>query len=245
MPLIGDVDYDDLEDLWARLEPQIATMTSLAAVAQHVLDAVYEKFDDSIALARVFATAEMRQLPEEERRYAESFAAVNGVLGDMRDATPVLSLLATRGVEAAWNDRTRSQGHRAIPLLSAGFVGEIPMISRLLNEIGFTPDWQGPGSGFVTKTLASVNGVFYVADARSAADEHDRAIIPATDFVRQHGVRTVFGVGGSYLSRNAFVCMILFCRESILRSQAMKFVPLVGSFKAATTRLLNRGALFA
>ncbi len=199
----------------------------------------------SVVLARVFATAELHQLPAADRAFVERFAASVGGGEELTDATPVLSLLASRGVETAWNDRRRSRDHLGIPLLSERFIAEIPMIARLLSEIGFTPAWRGDDSGFVTKTFANVNGIFYVADARTALDDRGRNIIPSTEFVERYGIRTVFGFGGSYLGRHMFISAIVFCREEIARSQAIRFIPLIGSLKAATTRLVNRGAIFS
>ena len=245
MASLADVEYDELEDLWLRLEPAIADLTSLEEVAYAFTDALYARFSDSIALVRTFGTVEMHQLPDVDAAFARSFAAASGIAEAVHEHATVLSLLATRGVEEDWNDRGRSQGHLAIPLVSERFVGAIPMIARLLDEIGFRPVWEGPKSGFVTKSLANVNGVFFVADPRDAVDAEERHIIPATGFVERYDVRTVFGFGGSYLSRHMFVSTIVFARESIPRSQAMKFVPLIGSFKAATTRLVNRGEIFA
>jgi two-component system, NtrC family, sensor kinase len=241
---MDDISYDDLEALWSALEPLLAGARSLEEVARLFTDALYERFASSVVLARVFGTVELQQLPADDRAFVERFAASVG--GEkLTDATPVLSLLASRGVEDAWNDRRRSQDHLAIPLLSERFVAEIPMISRLLNEIGFTPAWSGTDSGFVTKTFANVNGIFYVDDARTAVDDRERNIIPATAFVERYGIRTVFGFGGSYIGCHMFISAILFCREEIARSQALRFIPLIGSLKAATTRLVNRGAIFA
>ena len=242
---MDDVEYEDLEALWRALEPSLAGANSLEAAVGLFTDALYERFAPSVALARVFGTVELHQLPDEDRIFVERVAASTVGTEMLTAATPVLSLLASRGIEDEWNDRRRSRDHLGIPLLSERFVAEIPMISRLLNEIGFAPAWSGSESGFVTKTLANVNGIFYVGDARTAVDDRDRNIIPATGFVERYGIKTVFGFGGSYLGRHMFISAIVFCREEIARSQAMRFVPLIGSLKAATTRLVNRGAFFA
>lgn len=242
---IEDVAYEDLEELWSAIEPLVAAQTSLQAVAQRFTEKLYERFAPSIVLARTFATADLRLLPALDRAFVERIANGAGRAAELNDATPILSLLGTRGTGDLWNDRRDSRDHLAIPLLSAGFVGDTPMIARLLSDIGFTPVWRGASPGFVTKTLANVNGIFYVHDAASALDERGRNVIPAAGFVERHGIRTVFGFGGSYLSGNTFITTIVFCRHEIVRTDAMKFIPLMGSLKAATTRLVNRGAIFA
>jgi two-component system NtrC family sensor kinase len=242
---MDDVDYDDLEALWGGLAPSLTGARSLEEVARLFTDALYERFASSVVLARVFGTVEFRQLTADDRTFVEHFASSVEGGAELTDATEVLALLASRGVEEAWNDRRRSRDHLAIPLLSERLVAEIPMISRLLHEIGFTPAWRGTDSGFVTKTFANVNGIFYVGDARTAVDDRKRNIIPASDFIERYGIRTVFGFGGSYLGRHMFISAIVFCRDEIARSQAMRFIPLIGSLKAATTRLVNRGAIFA
>ena len=242
---MDDATYDDLEALWQGLQPSLAGVRSLEDAARLFTDALYERFESSVVLARVFGTVEVRQLPTDDRAFVERFAVASGGTEKLSESTPVLSLLASRGAETAWNDRRRSQNHLGIPLLSERFVAEIPMISRLLNEIGFAPAWRGSESGFVTKTLANVNGIFYVGDARTAVDDRERNIIPATEFIERYGIRTVFGFGGSYLGRPMFISAIVFCREEIARSQVMRFIPLIGSLKASTTRLVNRGAIFS
>ncbi|GAC1660061.1 MAG: hypothetical protein NVS4B13_07260 [Candidatus Elarobacter sp.] len=242
---IEDVDYDDLEALWNAIEPDLVALPTLQEVAQRFTGALYERFAGSIVLTRTFATTELRTLPPADREFVEGFARANGLAGELTESTPVLSLLGTRGVEPEWDDRRRSRGHLGIPLPSHGFVRDIPMIARLLQEIGFTPAWAGLNSGFVTKTLANLNGIFYVGDARTAQDELGRNIIPAMDFVQRYQVRTVFGFGGSYLSGNTFIATIVFCRDEISRREAMKFVPLIGLLKAATTRLVRRNAVFS
>lgn len=244
---IDEIGYDALERMWSTLKPAVVTAGALQPAAQFLASALYESFVDTVALVRVFATVELAQLPPLDRSFVESFASARGAPQRLAENTPVLSLMGTRGVEPAWNDRAQSAGHLGVPLVSSTFVEEIPMIARLLGEIGFQPHWSAIGHrpGMVMKTLANVNGVFFVDDARSAVDDLGRRIIPAADFVDQYRVRSVFGVGGSYLSGTTFVTAIVFTNRSLLRSQALSFVPLIGFFKAATTRLVNRAAFFA
>jgi hypothetical protein len=239
---IGDVDYDELESIFAEVESGIGSARSMVDVAAHVTTALYDRFAPSVALVRLFATVPYMRLPDAERVFAEAIAAQS--TETLQPDTPVLVLLGTRGDEPEWNDRTKSSGHLAIPLISQAFVDEIPMLARLLTSIGFEADWGGTGRGFVTKSIANLNGVFFVDDARTALDERGRNIIPAASFVERYKIRSVFGIGGSYVSRHAYLAAMLFTRESMMRSNAMTFVPLIGSLKASTTRLINREQFF-
>jgi len=87
-------------------------------------------------------------------------------------------------------------------------------------------------------------GLFYVADAKTERDTAGRLVIPAQDFVATYRVKTVFGMGGSYMG-GVFATYILFSRDEVPKSVAQRYVPLVNVFKAATTRLAMRGNFFA
>lgn len=237
---VSEASYEDIEALWESVRPAVEGAASIEAVARTVTAAVFEAYEQSLVLARVFGTVDYGQLPEPAR-----IAAKRASPGDLDAETSVLALLGTRGIEPEWNDRRTSAAHAAIPLGSEREVAEIPMISRMLDEIGFAPFAPARGiSAFVTRGFANVNGIFYVANAAAARDERDRLIIPSQDFVARHGVQSVFGCGGSYLSRHMFIALVLFCRETVPRSQAAKFVPMVSWIKAATSRMASRGAIF-
>jgi hypothetical protein len=64
-----------------------------------------------------------------------------GATSALTGTTPVLSLVGTQGQEADWNDNRKSKQHRGVPLISAEFVDGIPMIARLLRELGVPLDW--------------------------------------------------------------------------------------------------------
>jgi hypothetical protein len=68
-------------------------------------------------------------------------------------------------------------------------------------------------------------------------------IVPAQDFVRSYGVKTVFGLGGSYLNGTC-VILILFTRELMEREEVEKFMPLVNTIKSATMSLVMRDRIF-
>jgi hypothetical protein len=128
-----------------------------------------------------------------------------GRRGDrLRDNTPVLSLVGTRRRQRDWNSRFDSQGHVGIPLASADFVDSIPMIARLLKELGPSIELaQDLDTAIVTQSIGSVVGLFYVDDARTAVDQNGRKIIAAHDFVLENGFARSSAPGHSRWRRHS------------------------------------------
>ncbi len=234
-----------LDGWWATVVPDIERSRTLEAAAQAFADDFYAEFVDSTVLVRVFATVPLGELDASRLAASAEFTACAGHPPLADGATPVLALLGTRGVEPAWNVPGRSREHRAIPLVSADFVAEIPMIARLLAEVGFAPlKSDRASSQYVKRAPDAANGLFFVGDARTTTDERGRLIIPAVDFVERYGIKTVFGFGGFYPGRATFLTTIVFCRHAVMRPDAARFVPLVERLKADTSELLERKAIF-
>lgn len=232
----------DLQDAAREAARAQATVESALRVA---LCLVRESLAESVPLLRAYATIPHGELPPDDARFAGELARIAGLGDVLTPATTVLSLMATCGALPEWNDRRLSQGHRAIPLLSAEFVGAAPMVSRLLLELGVEMSWlEGGDSSLVTRHLgATWVGVFHVADARTARDARGRLVIPAQGFVAEHGVRTVFGLGVAW-STGSILSVIAFTRESLTREQCAELVPLARVLKVATADMASAGALY-
>jgi hypothetical protein len=193
----------------------------------------------------VFVTLPFRDLTPQVKTFAAGLAEARGLLPQLRDDTQVLSLMETCGAEARWGDRLRSDGHLGIPLLSESFIESIPMVARLMSDMGIGSDWfDKMEPDILVKSLGRAAGVFYVRDAKTWLDRQNRKIVSAQDFVEAHDVRTVFGLGGSYLN-GSFVTVIIFTRETLEQSQIESFMSLVNTFKGATIGLVMGGAIFA
>ena len=247
MAQLGATPTDAFQAWEVRLQASIRNCASLEEAAQRCAATVYDQFRESVVLARLYAVIPCGKLPLEARRFATSVAASRGVAEPLHDDTKVLALLGTHGELSAWNDRRASRGHLAIPLVSSAFVEEIPMVSRMLKELGFPIEWlTGASKSFTTDMFGRLGGFFFVEDAVTAIDHQGRKIIPAQDFVAKHGVKTVFGTAGMYVRSRMFVTLIVFSREPLERS-AMKhrFMPLGNLFTNATSDLVHRGKLFA
>jgi hypothetical protein len=234
-----------ITQLWTKLEPTMQRATSLEEAAQALATAVYTQFAESTVLARVYATVPYDGLPATNRTFVETLAGSTGKAPALKGTTPVLSLVGTHGQETDWKDRRNSKGHKGIPLISATFVGGIPMIARLLHELGVPLDWiDSHDAQRIVTTIGDKAGLFLVEDAAQATDEQGRKIIVAQDFVSAYGVKTVFGTGGVYPGGQMLVIAV-FCRNRVSRTTAELFLPLADLFKSKTAALITPAKVFA
>jgi hypothetical protein len=239
----ADVAYQDA--LVSQVE-QIKDCSTLEDVAQRYCDILYERFRESIVLARVFVTVPFGELPAENQGFVTTLATSAGISDLIGDQTPVMSLVGTRGILPNWNDRRKSQGHVGIPLASGEFIGSIPMMSRLLKQLGVDLDWidQWDSSIVSEKFLTGLSGMFYVRDAGSELDRQGRKIIAAQDFVAAHDVKTVFGFGGAYLTGKAIITIIVFTRDTVEKAQIEGLQKSVNAFKIASMDQAISGHVF-
>jgi nitrogen-specific signal transduction histidine kinase len=232
-------------DLWATVESDIGTATSLEQAAQSLASALHTYLSESTVLTRVFVTASLASLPDDTRTFVKELASRSGAANELQDSTPVLSLIGTSGIDPDWNDRHRSVGHAGIPLISADFVDDIPMISNLLKDLGLPLDWmERESSNVIQRSIGRSAGLFFVGNAALATDDQGRKIIPAQDFVNDHGVGSVFGISGAY-SGDEILVVIAFCTEEFPKGVAERFLPLVSLFKNGTAPLVDSARIFA
>lgn len=242
---VGRARDSDIEALVQRLKVELPPSGALDIGAQIFTQAFYESFEQSLALARVYATVPYADLPAFNRDFVDTLAANKGVSDSLVDATSVLSLMGTFGSEACWCDRKQSAGHVGIPLVSAAFVDAIPMVSRMLQQVGAGIEWVDYNDLAIAKqTAAKMSGFFYVADAATELDSHGRHVIPAQDFVRENRVKTVFGLSSGYES-GTIVVAIIFVKEEVSEESVARLQPALGAFKTATDSLVSGGSLFS
>lgn len=241
---IQDAKVQDIRTLWQEIEADLPACEHLEDAAQLFSTVVYRHFDESIALARVFVTVPYGELPDANKRFVDNLVASTGASEALDAETLVLSLVGTYGRSPDWNSRRLSKGHVGIPLLSSAFVEKIPMLARLLKELGLPLEWiDSRDSTIMNKALGSSAGLFYAEDAASAEDNQGRKIIAAQDFVSEHAIRSVFGVGGAYFG-GRLCTMIFFCQDNVERAAAQRFMPLTNFFKSKTGALNTPGRVF-
>ena len=229
---------------WAKVEPRVRQSQSLEAAAQAVAEALHTQFEESVVLARVYLTSHFDALPQANKDFVQKLAESAGAAGDLKGATPVLSLTGTHGQEAEWCDRRNSKGHVGIPLISSAFVGAIPMISRMLGEFGVPMGFlDSHDTGIIIENIGSAAGLFFVEDAAEATDSEGRKIIATQDFVADYSVKSVFGIGGAYDDGQLLV-VVVFCREAFSQITAEYFLTLADFFRSQTNDLVSGQRIF-
>jgi histone H3/H4 len=217
---------------------------SLEEAAQALATALHTQFQESVVLARVYFTVPFGAFPATNKAFVQKLAESAEAASDLKATTPVLSLIGTAGQEVDWNDRRKSKNHVGIPLTSSAFVDAIPMISRLLKELGVPLDWVDTQDAEVIKKMDRAAGLFFVENAAEATDHQGRKIIPAQDFVSGYNLKSVFGVGGGYAGGQMLV-IVLFCRDLIPRAAAERFVALRDAFKGNTSSFVESAKVFS
>ena len=233
-----------ITELWTKVESRVKQSKSLEEAAQALATALHTQFQESVVLARVYFTVPFGALPATNKAFVQKLAESAEAASDLKATTPVLSLIGTAGQEVDWNDRRKSKDHVGIPLTSSAFVDAIPMISRLLKELGVPLDWVDTQDAEIVKKMDRAAGLFFVENAAEATDHQGRKIIPTQDFVSGHNVKTVFGVGGGYAG-GQIVVVVAFCRDLIPRASAERFVALRDAFKGNTSSLVETAKVFS
>ena len=246
MTRLSTISMDAFRSWEAGVPAAVRACGCFEEAAQKCVGMVFEQFRESVVLARLYAIIPNSRLPAAARQFARSAASAWGKKDLLGEETKVLTLSGTRGELSTWNDRHTSRGHVAIPLISSAVEEHLPMVARMIKELGFPMDWVlGSSRSFSADTFGSLGGFFYVEDADTALDDAGRRIIPARDFVASHGVKTVFGTAGVYVRSRMIVTLIVFCRETLDRSALRQmFMPFGNVFTNATADLARKERLF-
>ncbi len=232
--LLKGTSESDLRALVPEMLGDLGSIESIEEASQRLTRSLYERLQGQAALVRVFHSFEYGALPEELQQVATD--ANEGV--EPADTARYLSLLGTYGEEEAWRRRERSQGHRAIPLSRAS-ISSIPMLSRLFQQVGFDigvvlgeadPD-------ITTDGVERSFGVFHVENALGSPH------IPAQDFVRQHGIQSVFGTG-VMLPQGDISLLLAFCSVPTSAAVASSLSSLMAVFWQTLAPLVDEEIAF-
>jgi hypothetical protein len=243
VPLFHDYTVAQLTALRSDIKKLAGSGSTFREAGQGILNRLYSEFEESLVLARLFATVPFAFLPEREKAFARSLAVERQVPQDIAEDTIVIVLAATRGKKQEWNDPSRSRRRLAVPLLSADFIRTVPLVGRLLGGGMRDIPWLEKQKTLNIKdSMGFMSSLLYIEDARTGSTSEGHKAIPAQYFVESHNIRTVLALGGRYLN-GTFLCLVLFTAEQIPEEQSNKFTPLINTIKTATMDVVMDGKI--
>ena len=222
---LGDFDLGAMVRLVPALRRLSEDCPSARAFAQRVCELLHASFvgHDGVrqtALVRLYGTTSARELPERDR------------VGLAED-TKCLVLLGSAGTQPAWNDPEQSVGHRVLPLPDTEQVAQMPMVAGLLEQLGVDVAALTRSADEVMLPVTDERcRVFYVPDAVGSP------LIPAQDFVREHGITSAVGFGGPVIGGDVFA-LVLFSTVPVARASAELFETVALSLGLAALDLVN------
>lgn len=230
-------DLSDMLKCGAELRRQARDSSTLEGIAARTVRHLYEECRDAktgarqCALVRFYKTHLFGKLDKSLQQFAMKTA------GDahLTPETRCLTLVGSAGEHPSWNDRRKSRGHQAIPLLSVEMIERAPMIAQLLKEFGVplaeVVSKRVEAPAIVEKVEGSTYNVFHVEDAAGSP------YIPAQDdFVNPYNVKSVIGFGGSMAMGEIFA-VIMFTKVSVTRANARRFRNVALDLKAEAYRI--------
>lgn len=238
-----DASWDLLQQLRGGFDVGLSSARSLAAAGQQFTGAIASVFS-TVVLARVYWVGALGALPVVEQTWASDFAKAHGCATPLSPKALALCLLGTSGIEPRWNQREASVAHRAIPLVERRMVDDSPMLGAMLAASVAKLGWERDDAAIQLRAMTGgLNNRFLVEDARSAIDARGRAMLAAQDFVSKHAIRSVFGMGGTYVAGSVAI-FIAYTRESLTPRDVDRFSSFISTFKLATAELVTQSALF-
>ncbi len=214
--------------------------------AQELIDIIYGHFQESLVLLRLFISVPFSALPPQDQELVEKKAIDSGTMHSLKKTTPVLTLLGTRGGISAWDERSKSQGFRCIPLTSTSYVASLSMLSMQLRKMNVdltifdrwdsTIGAQGHADEYT--------GMLYINDAASDRDDQGRMVVPRQDFVSANNVKSVFGFGAGYSGYPAIGTLFAFTNESLKREEMEPFAHILKTYLSISEKSVKDGRIF-
>ena len=231
----------EVAECGAELRRLGSTAASMEEAANRIVGYLYDNLVDGqtsercCALVRFYKTHPYGELEEGLQQF------VQGLLGAPPESpeTKCLTLLATAGERPEWNDRAKSEGHRAIPLASEKMVAQIPMIAQLVSQFGLeVSSILKPDPSLMVDMEQKTYNTFYIPQALGSP-----YILAQDDFVAPFGVQSVLGCGGVLASGDLFA-LIMFSKTPVTRETAENVRALAADLKEAVQPFVG-GAVFA
>lgn len=235
---LSNFSEQDIETVINQVFSENEKIGSIEEIYQRLARVMCESFctvpgESDLVLSRVYHSFDFPLLSSSLQQTAKQIWEKN-----LKENSKLIALMGTYGKEAAWQDRTQSKGHKAI-LLSHETLNNIPMVARLIQQIGFDLGilLGEKEKGIEYKSISGAFGVFYVSPAL------DSPYIPAQDFVKHYEVKSVLGTG-VMLPQGDIGIYIGFSRVPIENEMAANIAPLMSLFWQRAFPLLEKCGMF-
>lgn len=242
---LSEATIADYEGLPALIR-DLGGCSCVQVAAQRFVDALYGRFSDSLVLLRLFMVLPYAELPEEDRRFVDGRGRETNTSHLIHGATPIFTLLGSRGEKPEWNDRRASSHFRCIPLASSAFVSSLSMLSRQLESVGFDigliDAWEAKVAS--TGRADQFRGMLYIRDAGSERDSRGRMIVPKQEFVAASGVKTTLGFGSGYPGHPTLVTLFAFTNETLEKPAVGPVENVLEGFISSTRELVAKERFF-
>ena len=225
------------------LKERCKELSSLEEIAQELMNTFCQVFitdsgKSAFVLSRFFKSCIYEELPDDIKIYIQHQEGKEEVPAQNK----YLTLLGTSGDLEEWKCRKESKDHQVLPLYDYKTTNNIPMLSALINQIGFDifEAVKHDKNIIINKINMEEHdfGIFCVEEARGS-----KHIPKQAEFVEPFGIKSVIGFGGVYKTDNIYA-IIVFSREKISSEKAKMFLSLNPSVKLTTLRHEMTGNIF-
>lgn len=243
---LTEVTAVDCEELLVEVR-KIDGSSCAQEAAQKFIDMLYGRFSKSLVLLRLFCTMRYDGLQEDDQRFVDGRGRDTDTGHLIHGATPIFTLLGTRGKRPEWNDRHASAHFRCIPLASTAFVASLSMLSRQFEsvglDLGLIDAWEEKVSCGGRADM--YRGMLFIRDSATDRDGQGRMIVPRQAFVLENGVKSTIGFGSGYSRYPTLVTLFAFTNEELTEQAMTPFASLLEGYITSTESLVGQGRFFA
>lgn len=218
----------DMTQCGAALRDLDVDSNSMEETANRIVRYLHDHLADAsgarvCVLTRFFVTMPYSELDEDNQRHAQKLLGDVPVDAQLRCQT----LLATVGVEPAWNDRHKSHYYKNLPMTPEIFDAN-PMYVQFAETFGVVIDRSiTPDPALIAELEQSSYNVFHVPDASNSEYIPDQE-----HFVLRYGIRSVIGFFGMLPSSQVF-SVVIFTKALVPRDIVNYFKTLAFNVKLA------------
>jgi hypothetical protein len=220
----------------------------LADFAQAACTIVHERSaagPKPIGLLRVFVVTRFGDQSSGNQAFAREWMRRQDQPTTLLPGTPTLALIGSAGSDPDWNDRKRSVGHLAIPLVTSRLIARVPLVAALFEQLGVGLDWLHEVTpGKIREIGQQAERHFFVADiSRQLAGRREGKAIGGKRVLHSQ-LRCGFGSASPYMTQDAFLIVVGFATQVLDPRAASLATMLVRYIRAGTYRMVDAGRWF-